>query len=87
MFTYRVRVISTNEYLTILVNTNLTRLLNGSGFLNPRMTCLLNGSVMLTRLLPIKKKMLTHLLDFIKAKQNTNFSINPIDLNYEKQNK
>ena len=42
---------------------------------------------MLTRLLPIKKKMLTHLLDFIKAKQNTNFSINPIYLNYEKQNK
>ena len=29
--------------------------------------------------------MLTHLLDFIKAKKKkTNFSFNPIDLNYEK---
>ena len=69
MFTYRVRVISTNEYLTILVNTNLTRLLNGSIFLNSNTTYLLNGLIVST-----------HLSDFIKVKNNTNFSINQIDL-------
>ena len=40
------------------------------------MTCLSNDSLISIRL-----------SDFIKLKKNTNFSINQIDLNYEKPNK
>ena len=71
----RVRVVLTNEYSTIWVNTNPTRSLNRSKFLNPNTTYLLNRLVVST-----------HLSDFIKAKKITNFSINQIDLNYEKKN-
>ena len=35
---------------TIWVDTNLTYLLNRSKFINPNMTCLLNGSLMSARL-------------------------------------
>ena len=58
-----------NSYLTIWVNTNPTCLLNG-GFLNPNTTYLLNLLVVLT-----------HISNFIKE---VFFSINLIDLNYEK---
>ena len=60
----RVRFVSCqlmSQYLTIWVDrldTNATRLLNGSEFLNPNPTCLLNGSIILTCS-----------LDFIKAKK------------------
>ena len=64
------------EYLTRWVNNNPTHLLNESRFLNPNMTCLSNDSLVLIRL-----------SDFIKQKKITNFSINQIDLNYEKPNK
>ena len=47
---------SIHEYSTLWDNTNLTRLLNVSRFLNPDMACLLNELVVLT-----------HLLDFIKV--------------------
>ena len=69
MFVCRVRVVSTHEYPTIYVNTNPTYLLNGSRFLNPNTTHLLNESVVSTCL-----------SDFIKKK----ISINQIDMNYEK---
>ena len=65
---------STHKYSIILVNTNLIHLLNGPGFLNSNMTCLLNGLVMST-----------HLSDFYQSeKKNTNFSFNPINLNYKR---
>ena len=47
-----------NEYLIIWVNTSSTSLSNRSRFLNPDMTCLLNESIMSTRL-----------SNFIKAKK------------------
>ena len=73
----QVRVVLTHEYLTIWINFNLTCLLNESGFFNFNTTYLLNGSVVSTCL-----------LDFIpKKKKKTNFSINQININYEKQNK
>jgi len=50
VFTCQVRVVLTLEYSTILVNTNLTYLLNGSRFLNSNMTYLLNRLTVLTRL-------------------------------------
>ena len=59
MFACWVRVMSTNEYLTIWVNINQIHLLNESRFLNPNTTCLLNGSIVST-----------HLSDFIKEKKN-----------------
>ena len=54
------------------VNPNLKCLLNGSGFLNPNITYSLNELVVSACL-----------SDFIKKKK-TNFSINQIDMNYEK---
>ena len=51
MFTCQIRIVSTNEYSTILINTNLTRLLNELRFLNPNMTYLLNRTIMSTHLL------------------------------------
>ena len=64
MFACWICVVSANEYSIVWVNTNQTRLLNKSRFLNPNITCLLNGLVVLI-----------HLYDFIEAKQNyTNFS-------------
>ena len=75
MFACQVRIMSTREYLTIWVNTNPTCLLN-EGFLDPNMTCLLNMLVMST-----------HLSNFMKTDFFFFFSINLIDLNYEKQNK
>ena len=72
----RVRVVSTYEYSTIQVNHNLTCLLNELGFFNLNTIHLLNGSVISTCL-----------SDFIKTKKKKNFSINQIDMNYEKLNK
>ena len=64
VFACRIRVVSTNKYSTIWVNIKLTRLLNGSRFLNPNTTCLLNQLVVSTRL-----------SDFVETKQKyTNFS-------------
>ena len=74
MFACWVRIVLTNEYSTIWVNTNPTCLLNRSKFLNFNTTCLLNESVVSI-----------HLSDFIKVKKKKN-SINEIDLNYEKPN-
>ena len=48
MFVCRVRVVSTHEYLIIWVNPNSTCLLNGSRFLNPNRTHLLNESIVST---------------------------------------
>ena len=62
MFACRVHVVSTHEYPTIWVNINPTCLLNGSKFLKPNMTHLLNGSVMSTCL-----------LDVIKMKKKKNY--------------
>ena len=45
-----IRVVSTREYLTIWVNTNLTHLLNRSRFFNPNTIYLLNDLVVSTRL-------------------------------------
>ena len=59
VFACQVRVVSTHTYLTIWVNTNPACLLNGSRFLNPNMTHLLNGSIVSTCL-----------SDFIKMKKN-----------------
>ena len=74
MFVCWVRVVSTHKYSTIWVNPNPTCLLNGSGILNPNTIHLLNELVVLTCL-----------SDFIKMKRKkTNFSINQIDMNYEK---
>lgn len=50
VLTCRVHIMSTHEYSTISVNTNLIRLLNGSRFLDSNTTCLLNGLVMSNRL-------------------------------------
>ena len=50
MFACQIRVVLTHEYPTIWVNTNLTCLLNGSRFLNPKMTNLLNKPIILTYL-------------------------------------
>ena len=61
-FVCRVHVVSTNEYLTIWVNFNLTCLLNRSKFLNSNTTHLLNGLVMSTCL-----------SDFIKTKRKNKF--------------
>ena len=73
-----VGVVSTNEYLTIWVNTRRTHLLNGLRFFNLGTTCLLNGLVIST-----------HLSDFIKAKKKKKkkSSINQIDPDYEKLKK
>ena len=74
MFKYVVHVMLIYKYSTLLVNTNPIHLLNKSRILNPNMTCLLNELVMLT-----------HLLDFYQnEKKNTNFSFNPINLNYKR---
>ena len=51
-------VMSTYAYLTICVNINLIHLLNTSRFINPNTTCLLNRSIVSTRL-----------FDFIKGKK------------------
>ena len=71
---------STYEYSTIWsVNPSPSCLLNGLEFLNSNITHLLNGLVVST-----------YLLDFIKMKKkkkNPNFSINQIDMNYEKPKK
>ena len=61
-FVCRVHVVSTNEYLTIWVNFNLTCLLNRSKFLNSNTTHLLNGLVVSTCL-----------SDFIKTKRKNKF--------------
>jgi len=50
VFVYQVRVMSTNKYSTIWINTNPTRLLNELRFLNPNMTYLLNRSIVSTHL-------------------------------------
>ena len=74
MFKYVVHVMLIHKYSTLLVNTNPIHLLNKSRILNPNMTCLLNELVLLT-----------HLLDFYQnEKKNTNFSFNPINLNYKR---
>ena len=66
--------------LTMYVNTNLTHLLNELGFLNP------NNDIFIKRV-----NCVNPLIRFYQSKQkqkkNTNFSINPIDFNYEKPNK
>ena len=74
MFDCEIRVMLAYEYSTIWVNANLTCLLNRSEFLNPNITHLLNGSIVLI-----------YLLDFIykkNKKKKTNFSINQINMNY-----
>ena len=73
MFACQVHVVSTHEYSTVWVNPNSTCLLNGLGFLNPNTTHLLNGLIVSICL-----------SDFINKKKKTNFSINQIDMNYEK---
>ena len=55
MFACQIRVVLTHEYPTIWVNTNLTCLLNGSRFLNPNTTHLLNELVVSTCLSKRKK--------------------------------
>ena len=50
LFECRARVLLTYKYLTICVNINLIRLLNTSRFINPNKTCLLNRSIVSTRL-------------------------------------
>ena len=72
MFACRVHVVSTHEYPTIWVNINPTCLLNGSKFLKPNMTHLLNGSVMSTCLLNVIKMKKKKLL---KNKQTNIFNI------------
>ena len=56
MFACQIRVVLTLEYPTIWVNTNRTCLLNGSRFLNPNTTHLLNELVVSTCLLNFIKK-------------------------------
>ena len=51
MFACQIRVMLAYEYSTIWVNANLTCLLNRSEFLNPNITHLLNGSIVLICLL------------------------------------
>ena len=63
------------------INPSPSCLLNGSEFLNPNIIHLLNRVVVSTCLLDfikMKKK---------KKKKNPNFSINQIDMNYEKPKK
>ena len=61
MLTCQIRVVLTHEYSTIYVNTNPACLLNGSRFLNPNTTHLLNGSVVsscLSDFIKMKKKII-----------------------------
>ena len=72
MFACRVHVVSTHKYPTIWININPTCLLNGSKFLKPNMTHLLNGLVMSTCLLNVikmkKKIMKTQTNKYFKYK-------------------
>ena len=72
VFACRVCVVSTHGYSTIWVNPNLTCLLDELEFLNSNTTFLLNESVVSTCL-----------SNFIQKKKI--FSINQIDMNYEKK--
>ena len=72
----QVCVVLTHEYSTIWVNPNLTCLLNELGFFNLNTIHLLNGQ---------SYRLVYKILS--KRRKKKNFSINQIDMNYEKLNK